>query len=74
MVQPRGDSPLRSDNHMQTFITRYAIMGAVFGVISMSIWAALTHAMPVATGAGAGFLAGVAGGTVVGLGTALRQR
>ena len=59
---------------MQTLVTRHAIMGAVFGVISLSIWAALTHAFPVATGAGVGFLGGVAGGAVIGLGTALRRR
>jgi hypothetical protein len=59
---------------MQTLITRHAILGAVFGVISLSIWAALTHAIPVATGAGVGFMAGAAGGAVVGLGTALRRR
>jgi hypothetical protein len=59
---------------MQTLVTRHAIMGAVFGIVSLSIWAALTHAIPIATGAGLGFMGGVAGGAVVGLGTALRRR
>jgi hypothetical protein len=59
---------------METSVTRYAIMGAVFGVVSLPIWAAFTHAMSIRAGAGVGLLAGVAGGAAAGLVKSLLRR
>jgi hypothetical protein len=59
---------------MQTSVTRYAITGAVFGVVSLPIWAAFTHVMSIRAGAGVGLLAGVAGGVAAGLVRSLLRR
>ena len=47
-------------------VTKNAILGVIFGVISISLWAALSRQMPVATGVVIGFAGGLTGGIVWG--------
>jgi hypothetical protein len=47
-------------------VTKNALLGVVFGVITLTIWAALSKQMPVPAAALVGFCGGLTGGVVWG--------
>ena len=47
-------------------VTKNAILGVIFGVISLSLWAALSRQMAISTGVIVGFAGGLTGGVVWG--------
>ena len=49
-------------------VTKYAILGVVFGVVAFPIWGGLSGQFSVLNGLAAGFMGGLVGGTVLGLG------
>lgn len=48
-------------------VTKYAILGVVFGVITVPLWCLITHQFPIQTGLFAGFAGGLTGGAAWGL-------
>ena len=55
-------------------VTKHALLGVIFGVISLPIWAALSRQMPVPTSVVVGFAGGLTGGTMWGIWTRLLHR
>jgi hypothetical protein len=55
-------------------VTKYAILGVVFGVVAMPLFGVLSGQYGLAAGLAGGFMGGLAGGTVWGLGTRLAAR
>jgi hypothetical protein len=55
-------------------VTKNAILGVVFGVIALPIWAALTKQIPVPASVIIGFAGGLSGGLVWGALTRAVQR
>ena len=55
-------------------VTKNALLGVIFGVISLPIWAALTGQMPVPASVVVGFAGGLTGGTMWGLLTRFLHR
>ena len=65
---------MHSDPRMIGPITKNAILGVVFGVIALPIWAALSKQIPVPASLLIGFAGGLTGGLVWGAYTRVLQR
>jgi len=55
-------------------VTKFAILGVVFGVVALPLFGSLSGQFGLAAGLAGGFLGGLAGGTVWGLGSRLATR
>jgi hypothetical protein len=65
---------LHSEGTMIGPITKNAILGVVFGVIALPIWAALSRQIPVPVSVVIGFAGGLTGGLAWGAWTRTLQR
>ena len=65
---------VHSDPRMIGPITKNAILGVVFGVVALPIWAALTKQIPVPVSVIIGFAGGLTGGLAWGAWTRAVQR
>jgi hypothetical protein len=50
-------------------VTKYAILGVVFGVVTLPLFGVLSGSFGLVAGLAGGFMGGLAGGTVWGLGS-----
>jgi len=55
-------------------VTKHAILGVVFGVVALPIWAALSKQIPVPASVVIGFAGGLTGGLVWGAWTRVVRR
>jgi hypothetical protein len=55
-------------------VTKYAILGIVFGVVSLTLWGVLSGQFGALQGAAGGLVGGLVGGAVWGVGTKLASR
>ena len=65
---------MHSDPRMIGPITKNALLGVVFGVIALPIWAALSKQIPVPASLVIGFAGGLTGGLAWGAWTRVMQR